>query len=130
MGETAMKDVRFSDCKIVGVHFEHCNPFLLAFSFENCKLDLSTFYRLKIKKTVFENCSLHEADFTEADLEGASFSNCDLYGSRFEQTKLEKADFRSAVNYLIDPENNQIRQAKFSLQGVGGLLAKYQLSIS
>lgn len=129
-GETAFKDVCFSDCKMVGVHFEHCNPFLLEFRFENCKLDLSSFYKLKEKKTQFENCSLHDVDFTESDLEASSFINCDLRGSRFERTNIEKSDFRSAVNYSIDPENNKLRKAKFSLPEVSGLLHKYDISIS
>ena len=129
MGETALKNVQFSDCKILGVRFEHCNPFLLAFSFENCKLDLSSFYGLKIKKTTFENCSLQEVDLTDTDLESATFSNCDLLHARFDRTNLEKADLRSAFNYSIDPENNKLRKAKFSLAGVKGLLHKYDISI-
>ena len=44
-------------------------------------------------------------------------------------TVLEKADFRSAVYYSIDPESNHIAKAKFSLDGLPGLLLRYDLKI-
>jgi hypothetical protein len=47
----------------------------------------------------------------------------------FHGTTLEKADLRTALNYAIDPENNWIRKAKFSLPAVTGLLSKYEIEI-
>lgn len=42
---TTFNDVTFSDCKLVGVLFQNCNDFLLAFSFMDCTLNLSSFYK-------------------------------------------------------------------------------------
>ena len=72
---------------------------------------------------------MHEVDFVESNLTAAVFENCDLYGSIFENTNLEKSDFRTAYNFSIDLETNQLRQAKFSRDGLIGLLHKYNIEI-
>ena len=84
---------------------------------------------MKIKKTVFKTSSLHEVDFAEADLSNSLFDNCDLAHAIFENTNLEKSDFRSSFNYSINPEINKIKKAKFSLNGIAGLLEKYDIDI-
>ena len=128
--KTTFDDVRFKDCKLLGMHFEDCNGFLFAAGFENCTLDLASFYKMKLKDTVFDNSSLRETDFTNADLTSASFSNCDLAGAIFENTLMEKADLKTAINYTIDPEKNRIRKALFSLAGLPGLLGKYDIVVT
>ncbi|MBE0539484.1 MAG: pentapeptide repeat-containing protein, partial [Ignavibacterium sp.] len=60
---------------------------------------------------------------------GSSFNDCDLRNAVFDNTNLSKCDFRKAYNYLIDPENNKISKAKFSIMGVPGLLTKYDIMI-
>ncbi len=72
---------------------------------------------------------MQEVDFTESDLSGSSLDNCDLSGALFENTNLEKTDFRSAFNYTINPETNRLKKARFSLQGIAGLLEKYGIVI-
>lgn len=126
---TALNDVQFVGCKLVGVLFDECNPFLLSVSFENCQLKLAVFYKLKLKKTLFRNCNLQEADFTESDLSSAVFDDSDLNRAIFHKTNLEKADFRRSFQYSIDPELNRMKKAKFSRMGVVGLLDKYNLEI-
>jgi uncharacterized protein YjbI with pentapeptide repeats len=113
----------------MGVHFENCNTFLLSVHFDHCTLNLSSFYKLSLKRSSFKDCALQEVDFTEADLSGRSFDNCDLTGAIFESSNLEKADFRAAVNYTIDPEINRMKKARFSMPGVAGLLGKYGVEI-
>jgi uncharacterized protein YjbI with pentapeptide repeats len=127
--KTAFQRVQFKDCKMLGLRFEACNPFGLSSGFENCGLNHSSFYRLKVKQTVFKNCQLQETDFTEADLTGAVFDHCDLARATFARTVLEKADFRTAYHYSLDPEANRIRKARFSLPQVVGLLGKYDIQI-
>ena len=129
LNNTILQDVRFLNSKLLGVQFHQCNKFLLRLNFENCMLKLSVFYKLKLKNTVFKNCNLQEADFSEADLTGAVFDNCDLLLATFMHTNLEKADFRSASNYSINPEINRIRNARFSIPGVTGLLTTYDIEI-
>ncbi|HEX8333888.1 MAG TPA: pentapeptide repeat-containing protein [Segetibacter sp.] len=127
--KTSFRDVQFEDSKLLGIHFENCDDFLFSVSFTNCILNLSSFYKLKIKKTTFKNCSLHEVDFTEADLTGSVFETCDLLMAAFENTILEKADLRTAFNYSIDPTINKIKKAMFSKAGITGLLDKLDIKI-
>jgi uncharacterized protein YjbI with pentapeptide repeats len=114
---------------MLGLRFDKCSEFGLSFSFDNCQLNHCSFYNTKIKKTHFRNSQLHEADFTGCDLTSAVFDNCDLNRAMFESTIIEKADFRSSFNYSIDPEMNRIKKAKFSIQGISGLLNKYDIEI-
>ena len=129
LGNTAFRKVEFRGCKMLGMRFDQCNPFGLEFHFTGCVLNLSSFFRLKIKKTRFEECKMVEVDLVEADLEGAVFDGCDLSGTMFDHTNLEKADFRMAQHYIINPETNRIRKAKFSWPGLAGLLARYGILI-
>lgn len=126
---TAFQEVEFRNCKLMGLRFDECHAFLLAFQFEDCQLNFSSFYQLKIPKTRFINCSLVETEFIEADLTSACFDGSDLSGAVFENTGLEKADFRLARHFSIDPELNRIRQAKFSASGLVGLLEKYNITV-
>lgn len=127
--QTGLREIRFTDCKLLGLHFERCNEFLFSVSFERCTLNLSSFFKMKMKKTIFKKCILQETDFGETDLSLSRFDDCDLQGALFENTNLEKADLRSAYNYTIDPEKNHLTRARFSLSGLPGLLERYKLEI-
>ena len=122
-------NTQFKDCKMLGLKFDSCNEFALSFTFENCILNFSTFYKTKIKKTLFKNCQLQEVDFTETDLSNVKFENCDLLRAFFMSSNLESANFRTAYNYSIDPESNRMKKAKFSILGLSGLLEKHKLDI-
>ncbi|MBN7812677.1 pentapeptide repeat-containing protein [Algoriphagus sp. H41] len=125
----SLQMVRFEHCKILGVHFNSANPFLLEFHFDGCQLDYCNFFNLKLKKSVFKACRLLEVDFSQADLGGASFVGSDLSGTVFDRSQLEKADFREALHYRIDPETNKIKGARFDLEGLPGLLGKWGIKI-
>ena len=127
--ETGMQEVSFSDCKILGVHFQKCNNFLFEVTFEKCILDFSVFSGLSLTKSIFREWKLHGVDFSWADLSWVSLWLCDLKGAIFSRTILTGTDFRSAVNYQIDAEENTISGAKFSLSGTPGLLLKYDIII-
>lgn len=129
INNTAFREVAFTECKLLGLHFNTCNDFLFSVNFKDCLLNLSSFYKLRLKKNKFINCTLHEVDFVESDLSNAVFDNCDLRGAIFDKSILEKADFRTAYNYSINPENNRLKKARFSLSGVAGLLDKYEILI-
>jgi len=62
-------------------------------------------------------------------LSSGVFDNCDLSMAVFENTNLEKADFTTSYNYDIDPEKNRMKKAKFSQNGLHGLLLKYDLVV-
>ncbi len=127
--ETQLNDVRFNNCKILGVKFEYCNPNLFRVGFRGCTLNHSTFYQMRMKKTLFRNCQLQEVDFTETILHEAVFDQCDLTGAAFSYTQLQKANFSTAFNFTIDPETNQLKKAVFSCDNLTGLLGKYDLVI-
>ena len=72
MTKSTMKNVTFKECKLLGLHFQHCNGLPISAHFEGCILNLSSFYKLSLKKTRFKNCSLQEVDFAECDLSNAT----------------------------------------------------------
>ena len=127
---TSFREVKFIECKLVGMHFENCNKIGLSAGFEDCQMDLSSFYKLNLRNVTFKGCILHEVDFTESDLTGLVLEKCNLSGAIFENTILEKTDFRTSQNYSIDPETNRIRKAKFSITDIVGLLDQYDIEIS
>lgn len=126
---TAIQNVRFKDCKMLGLRFDACNNFGFSASFDSCQLNHSSFFKTKIKKTIFKDSQLIETDFSNADLTSVVFDNCDLSQAVFNQSVLEKADFRTSFNYSIDLEVNRIKKAKFSIQNIAGLLRKYNIDI-
>ncbi len=127
--QTGLMQVTFIGCKLLGFNFESCKDFLFEVRFENCLLNLANFYKKRLKQCVFKQCILKETDFTAANLNKAQFIDCDLSGAIFYQTNIEECDFRTAYHFSIDPENNQVKKAKFSANGLAGLLDKYQLKI-
>jgi len=129
MSTTVLRDLRFVNCKMLGVRFDQASAFGFACRFEGCALDHSSFYQMKIKKTEFLRCQLRQVDFSGADLSQSSFDGCDLADAAFDGTVLEKADLRKAFNYSIDPERNKVKKARFALEGVRGLLNKYDINI-
>ena len=126
---SSLREVKFIKCKLLGLHFEECNDLLISIDFADCILNISSFYRLKLKNTKFLNSAIIDVDFTETDLSNSVFENCDLKSTIFQNTNLEGADFRSSYNYSIDPELNRIRKAKFSMPWIIGLLDKYDIYI-
>lgn len=126
---TGLRDASFSRCKMLGLHFEDCSPLLFDVRFQGCQLNVSSFYRVSMSKTVFRQCSMQEVDFTEADLSAAVFDESDLMSTTFEHTNLERADLRTAHNFSIDPEKNRITNARFALSGLPGLLSRHRIEV-
>jgi len=126
---SSFQDVKLMGCKILGVRFDSCNSFGFALYIENCQLNHSSFYQVDLSYTKIINSKLHNVEFTEANLSRCTFDDCDFQGATFQNTNLEKADFRKAINYNIYPERNKIKGAKFSLEGIEGLLASYDIVV-
>ena len=127
--QTSFRGLYFEDCKMTGIHFEHCKPFLLALRFENCQLDLSSFYGLELSGTDFGRSSMKEVDFANANLSQANLRDCNLSGALFENTELEAADFSHALNYRINPTINHMKNACFTRDGLEGLLQELHIKI-
>lgn len=129
LGNSQLKGVSFVDCKLMGVNFGECSDFLFSVGFKGCMLDYASFTRKKMMKTVFSDSSLKGVDFSFCDLSKSKFDQVDLMDAIFEKAILKEADLRYAINFIIDPEQTNLRKAKFSQQGLAGLLSRYDLII-
>lgn len=117
---------RFEECKVVGVNWSEAywpkaglgNPL----GFFKCAISHSTFIGLRLQGIQIKECLAVDVDFREADLSGAEFGGTDLSGSLFGSTDLSEADLSRARNYHIDPAQNNLKQAKFSLPEAMSLL--------
>ncbi|WP_339630957.1 pentapeptide repeat-containing protein [Bizionia echini] len=127
--DASFNDVVFKGCKLQGVLFQYCNPFLLALSFENCVLNLSTFNDLKLKKTLFNSCMLKQTDFSNTDLSYSTFLKCNLEHASFYNANLSYTDFTTSQNITLNPEFSNLKSARFSSENVLGLLKCYKLII-
>lgn len=127
--QTGFQNVLFKDCKMLGLQFDKCSDFGFSIKVDSCQLNHSSFYKRKISKTSFTKTKLLKVDFTACNLSLSAFYNCDLQNATFANTNLQGTDFRSSFNFTIDPENNQIKGAKFDLDTVIGLLTKYNIKI-
>jgi fluoroquinolone resistance protein len=114
---------------MLGMRIENLGLLSTNLIFSHCQMDFVSLSHLNLTGVQFEDCSLKEADFTEADLEGAEFINCDLHKALFYRTNLQGADFSSALRIQLDPEENSLRKARFSLEALPGLLVKYGIKI-
>jgi uncharacterized protein YjbI with pentapeptide repeats len=63
-----------------------------------------------------------------ANLANSVFDNCNLENAIL-MTQLKEVNFLTAYNYKIDPEFNPMKKAKFSTEGISGLLDKYDIKI-
>jgi uncharacterized protein YjbI with pentapeptide repeats len=125
----SFRNVTFEGCKLIGVVLSGVNHFLLNWSFKKCKIEVCDFSALKMKRTRFIECIIHRTDFINTDLAGSDFSGSDLEGSQFHQSCLEKSNFTGAHNYFIDPANNRLKQARFSIPEVLSLLAPFEIKV-
>ena len=129
VSDSGFQETMFKRCKLSGVNFSKSRDFLFRVNFEGCILDNAIFYKTKNKKATFVDCSMIETDLTEADLTEAKFINCNLNRAFFNRTILKGADLRTSYNFTIDPDDNQIKKARFSIHGLPGLLGKYDIKV-
>lgn len=129
IADAGFRKVHFKECKLLGLRFEHSTPLLFEVSFDNCQLNLASFYGMKLKGASFINCEMQETDLTEADLTQATITNCNLTGAMFDRTDLTKADLRGSEGFQIDPVENKVKGAQFSRESLDGLLGRFQIRI-
>jgi uncharacterized protein YjbI with pentapeptide repeats len=125
----SLRGAFFNNCSFTGVNFSMCDQLLFSVEFKDCRLDYAKFYTLKIKGTLFTDCSMVAVDFMNTDLTEVMFDNCNLHQSLFHDSIAVKADFTSSYNYSIDPEKNKLRRARFSQDGLKGLLEKHEIVV-
>ena len=121
--------INFSDCKLLGINFSQAKDFAFALFCKNCNLEYASFDKKKLNKSVFENCKMHHVNFTQADLSKTSLLDCDLLEAHFSNTNMMGVDFTKSKNFLIDPNINTIKKAKFLAQDLEKLLFKYEIVV-
>ncbi|MFT5602640.1 MAG: fluoroquinolone resistance protein, partial [Flavobacteriales bacterium] len=126
---SSLQNITFDGCKLLGIKFDDCKEFLFSINCNQCILDLSSFYGLKLDSCSFQACQMNEVDFTEASLKGLSFDDCDLTRSIFYNSELSKCDFQTAENFSISPKFNNLKGATFSRDNLEGLLSSFQIII-
>ncbi len=124
-----LQDVLFTECKLMGADFATTKDFLFAVHFDNCNMDYASFDRKKMGLSSFKNCKAHGANFTQTDFSKSSFLNCDFHEAVFVGTNLSGIDFTTCKNFLIDPESNVLKNAKFSKFDLSGLLYRHDIII-
>lgn len=125
----SLRGVFFNKCNFTNVNFAMTDQVIYEFHFTDCLLDYAKFYALKLKKMKFINCSMIAADFMSSDLTEVLFDNCNLRRAVFIDTIANKADFSTSYDYAFDPEKNKIKKAIFSMEGLKGLLEKYDIVV-
>ena len=124
-----LQDITFIDCKLIGANFSPAANFGFTLLCENCNLDYTSFDKKKINKSVFKNCKMHGANFTQADLSKSTFIQCDFADAVFANTNISTVDFTTSINFLIDPELNNIKKAKFLAQDLHALLYRHDIVV-
>ncbi len=125
-----LKDVKFSESKLMGLSFSLCDTLLFSPVFTHCKLFRCIFTQIKPKVGLkFDDCNIEECDFSEAKIKGSSFTRCRLPLTRFHHTDLSQSDFTESVDFTIDVTTNKINQCKFSASEVHSLLNVFDLEI-
>ena len=123
---SSFPSTRFEKSKLMGINWTQGNWASSGFSnlmgFFDCVLSHSTFIGLELKSIQMKNCMANEVDFRDANLSKADFKGTDLARSLFGNTNLTEANLSQARNYAIDPGNNILKQAKFSLPEAMALL--------
>lgn len=122
---TSWNHVEFEGCKMTGTNFAAANKFTFNVSFKECSMQYASFQGLNMDGTIFERCHIIETDFSQCKLKKACFASCDLTRSVFLMSDLESADFSTAYGFVINPNDNRMKKAKFALQGLPGLLTQY-----
>ena len=56
--KSSFQETAFKDCKMLGFHFDNCDQLGMTIRFEDCQLDHSSFYQVKLNHTVFHTTSL------------------------------------------------------------------------
>ncbi|MEI8347651.1 MAG: pentapeptide repeat-containing protein [Pseudomonadota bacterium] len=77
----------------------------------------------------FEDCTFFHCYFSGAKIFGCHFLSCRFGNCDFTQSDLSESDFRGAQNYQLNPAENKIKGARFSLPKALQLLTELGIHI-
>lgn len=130
---SSFNNITFFESKATGINWTMLNwPHIrlsCPFQFYNSIISHSSFYGLELDELIIEACIAHDVDFREASLRRANFKRTDFEKSQFVHANLYAADFTEAHSYSIDPTQNNIKKAKFSLPDAIHLLDGFEIQI-
>ncbi|MDH5505822.1 MAG: pentapeptide repeat-containing protein [Anaerolineae bacterium] len=134
---SSFKHTKFEGSKVIGVNWAKAswgNPQLSQISrpidFFDCVLNYSTFIGLHLTKITIKNCIAKEVDFSETNLKQANLMYTDFSKSLFRNTDLTEANFVGAKDYFIVPDQNTLKQTKFSMPEALSLLYNLDIVLS
>ncbi|MDZ7820265.1 MAG: pentapeptide repeat-containing protein [Aliarcobacter sp.] len=111
---STFNDVIFENSKLIGISWSSCpEPFEV--QFDSCNISQNSFHLMDLRQMKFINSLIKDSGFEECNLEKSLFDNCNLELTTFINNNLKKANFQTAKNYLIDPKQNDLSKAVFSL---------------
>lgn len=124
--ESTFSRTRFKATKVIGINWAQAGWPTAGLGkpvgFSKSILNHCTFIGLTLKGIQIKDCIAKDVDFREADLSQADFTGTDLSESMFNNTNLTEADLSQARNYHIDPAQNVLKGASFSLPEAMSLL--------
>ncbi|MFD3354238.1 pentapeptide repeat-containing protein [Streptomyces fradiae] len=106
-------DTAFTDCKLVGSHFQRCEFTLLAV--RGGDWSFTALPGARLARAGLDRVRLREADLTGADLTGAEVTGCDLSGSALSGCVLSGADLRGSDLSALDPRTAELAGARIDL---------------
>jgi uncharacterized protein YjbI with pentapeptide repeats len=127
--ECAFQGCSFTGCRLVGIDWRVVSPLTFEVSFEACALSYGVFAGMNLTNLKCADSDCVEVDFTEADLRKSAFPGTKLGGAIFAQTRLEHADLSQAIDDAVDPIQNRVRGARFSMEAAIRLAERFGIQI-
>ncbi|MBE6068423.1 MAG: pentapeptide repeat-containing protein [Clostridium lundense] len=127
--DVKLRNAKFKGCKLVGVNFNKCDTFILEIGFQDSLIENCNFSSLALKKSLFKNSNILESDFVGTDLSECDFTSSSLGGTIFDNSNLSKANFSDAKDYDINPLNNIVKKAVFTMPEAMMLLRHFNITI-
>jgi len=129
IGHSTFDDVQFLECKIAGLNFGDLNAFSVKLGFEKSKLLSCSFVGLDLKGTSFINSQIVDSVFRECNLQKSDFEGVLFRSTSFSRNDLTCTNFKDASGFFINPCENKLKGASFSLAGAMGLLNQFEINI-
>lgn len=126
---TKMQNVRFEKCEILGVLFSKSKKVISPIHFDECHLKNCDFSDMKLNSSKFIKCLIEGSDFINSELKLASFKKSRLPDTTIQGCTLIDSNFLHASDFLINPAENKLFNAKFSASGLIGLVKTFGIKV-
>ncbi|MCL9683655.1 pentapeptide repeat-containing protein [Legionella maioricensis] len=130
---TSFSDTVFDESKLIGINWTQAKwpniNLTSPIKIYKSNISHSSFFELELREIIIEECKAHDVDFRGCDLSNGIFILTDFQNSLFMHSKLYAANFMEAINYNINPKENDIRKGKYSMPDVINLLHHFEIEI-